>query len=174
MKDRKDKPEKSAEVARKSRKRNAAPVRSPQRRPVRNEPPPAVWQGDAPEADEAKVLSESPDVVELPEPTAQSPEPQGFAAGDSSHFVVNLDHDNDPPNQQPSVEDSIEKGSLYRDLSSLTPESLFEYSAEKEVEAAMLEAELAVQTDESAFALEEAMAQEDVSSIWAEGEYEIY
>jgi hypothetical protein len=80
---------------------------------------------------------------------------------------------NDPLDHNESMEDPIWRDYLGMDPSSSQLESLSEYSAEAEVEAAMFEAELAMQAVESGLIFEEGieeMTQGGVSLVWAEGD----
>jgi hypothetical protein len=173
-KGRKDKPEKSAEAGGESRRQNALPVDSARRTPAHGEVLTAAKKDGTPKDSGPEVWADPPDRVGPPEPPVRLPALQHISVSRSSGFVVKPDRDPDSKDaldQNQSTEDPIWEEYLDMDTSSFN--LLSGYSAEEEVEAAMLEADLAMQADESALMVEEGMevfemAPDDVSLVWAE------
>jgi hypothetical protein len=157
-KGRKDKPEKSAEASGESRRRDALPVDSARRTPANGEVLTAEKKGGTPKGSGLEVWADPPNRVGTSEPPVRLPTLQHISVSGSPGFVVKPDRDPDSKDaldQNQSTEDPIWEEYLDMDTSSFN--LLSGYSAEEEVEAAMLEADLAMQADESALMFEEGM-----------------
>jgi len=159
MKDR-DKPKKSTAIAGKPAKRNALPIRAARPTPVRGKVLAAVKKADIPTAHEPEVSFQPPVSAKPLETSLRLAARWRFPVRGSSRLGINPDPNLDtgePLDHNQSRECPAGEEYLDLDTSSSNLESISEYLAEEEVEAAMLEADHAMQTDESALMFDQGM-----------------
>jgi hypothetical protein len=180
MKETKDKPEKSSgEVTGEPGERAVSPARSAQGTPARGEVRRAAKKAFTRREDEEEV---SPDAqTERPAPDA------ALVEHDVSHHAASPDPNikslgldlvtGDLLGGNLTIQEAAPREYFPLNISSIHVETLSEYFAEEEVEAAMLEADLAMYTDECALVCDEGLdlvelAQEEVSIEWAKRGFE--
>jgi hypothetical protein len=176
MKTRKEKPDKSVEMRSRPKNRDTSTVRAPRKVLARGEVITASRESNATKISGRTISPTHPDTALPSEEPAKMRTSLHISIQDSRYGVENpsQNRDRDAPEYRRSVDDLLCAEYLDLDISSSDFESLSEYSAEKEVEAAMLEADLAIQADESALIFEESVegfeaAQDSMSLVWTEG-----
>ena len=180
MKETKDKPEKSSgEVTGEPGERAVSSVWSAKRTPVRRQVRRAAKNVVIPREDEEEV---SPDAqTERPAPDA------ALVEHDVSHHAASLDPNikslgldlvtGDLLGENLTIQEADPREYFPLNISSIHVETLSEYFAEEEAEAAMLEADLAMYTEECALVCDEGLdvvelAQEEVSIEWPKRGFE--
>ena len=180
MKDTEDKPEKSSgEVTREPGARTVSSVRPAKSTPARRQVRRAAKNVVTPREDEEEVAPDAQ--TERPAPDA------ALVEHDVSHHAASLDPNikslgldlvaGDLLGENLTIQEADPREHFPLNISSIHVETLSEYFAEEEAEAAMLEADLAMYTDECALVCDEGLdpvelAQEEVSIEWAKRGFE--
>jgi hypothetical protein len=165
MKDREHKPKKPHKAGGKHGKLVALAVIAEQGAPAHGEVLEAAREVSPSKKDRQKVTSDPPGSVESREQPVRLAARSRFSVSTSSFFDMDVDSDLDSEDQtdhdQPREYEIWEESFEWE--ASSQPENLLEYFAEEEVEAAMREADVAMQADESAFMFEEGIGAYDLT-----------